>query len=152
MSRDIQQEISKLNQKRQIKGAWENLRIPPSPPPACGAHCIESPSCDNSPFGLAPNPSLFSLSSLPSRDISGTWPIPDLRTKWARRGVFPPAGYVMLPDWARACGHSPNTARVHLRKGHLPEVVRVGRTRRYNAVPESLPWPAKANGRPRKAA
>ncbi len=76
----------------------------------------------------------------------------DLRTKWALRGVFPPTGYTMLPDWARALGRNPNTARVHLQKGHLPEAVRVGRTRRYTAVPQGLPWPAKASGRPRKAA
>ena len=76
----------------------------------------------------------------------------DLRTKLARRGVFPPAGYTMFPDWARALGRSVFTARSHLRLGHIPEAVRVGPSRRYVAVPEGLPWPAKACGRPRKAA
>jgi hypothetical protein len=76
----------------------------------------------------------------------------DLRTKQARRGILLPPGYLLLADWARTLGRSTITARVHLRLGHLPEAIRVGRTRHFNAVPEGLPWPAKANGRPRKVA
>lgn len=138
------------SQKPQIIGEVPGIRIPPSPPLACGAHCTESPSRPDFASHPAQNPSPLSHLSHPSRDISGTWG--DLRANQARRGIFLPPGYLLLPDWARTLGRSTITARVHLRKGHLPEAIRVGRTQRFNAVPEGLPWPAKANGRPRKVA
>ncbi len=61
--------------------------------------------------------------------------------------VVAPPGYQLLSDWAKACGRSPSTARVHLAKGHIPQAIRLFRF--YLAVPEGLPWPAKATGRPR---
>lgn len=62
--------------------------------------------------------------------------------------VVAPPGYALLRDWARACGRSPSTARIHLAKGHIPEAIKIFRV--YTAVPVGIPWPAKATGRPRK--
>lgn len=61
----------------------------------------------------------------------------------------PPPGYQLLPDWAAARDRNYHTARTHLRLGHIPEAIPVGRTGHYVAVPEGLPWPAKPTGRPR---
>lgn len=61
--------------------------------------------------------------------------------------VVAPPGYQLLADWAKACGRSPSTARVHLAKGDIPQAIKLFDF--YTAVPEGLPWPAKANGRPR---
>ena len=115
---------------------------------ACGRSCERSRKVCR--LGLVPG-------AIPFRTHQGkeSYIVPE-DAPWPRylrrqAPATPPAGYLLLPDWAQACDRNIRTARVHLRLGHLPGAIHVGRTRRYVAIPEGTPWPAKAVGRPRKA-
>lgn len=65
------------------------------------------------------------------------------------RGPIPPPGYMLLREWAQAQNRSYDTARTHMRLGHIPEAIYFGPASHQRAVPVGLPWPALAVGRPR---
>lgn len=85
---------------------------------------------------------------MPSFIIPAGTPWP--KVELVRGAPIPPLGYELLTAWARKQGRSHTVAHIRLKQGRIPEAIEIGPTGGHWAVPEGLPWPAKATGRPRK--